>query len=357
MRNFYIVVLVGALMCSVSANSQKTTVLTPDQYNGYGVVYTLPYTALEIDVHAKHTVYVEGPFNQYAKKYIGASQAITSNDEKWEITGINVRTYGVANDSVQYRMQLKAGQNVWLNVADDGMLLSINTESDAPKRGEKIVNSAPMQLPSGEEYLQYVSEDFLGSQSSAKRAQMLAESILEVREARLNLTRGTAETMPTDGKQLELMLNSLAHQEKLMTEAFCGSVHTETTTSRYSFIPFEDGKYVLARLGDYSGFVDAENLSGAPIYVTVSGIRRGEVPLDEKGEPRRMPKDGVMYCVPGSAQISISYDGKNFYDKEVDLAQFGAVFALDPTLFTAKKSPSFARFNAATGALVEIGTK
>lgn len=41
---------------------------------------------------------------------------------------------------------------------------------------------------------------------------MLAESLMEIREAKVSLTRGTAETMPTDGRQLELMLESLRHQ-------------------------------------------------------------------------------------------------------------------------------------------------
>ncbi len=73
------------------------------------------------------------------------------------------------------------------------------------------------------EYLQYVDEDFIASQSSVKQAQMLAENLMEIRDAKTSLTRGTAETMPTDGRQPELMLESLRHQEAAMTAAFTGA--------------------------------------------------------------------------------------------------------------------------------------
>jgi hypothetical protein len=37
------------------------------------------------------------------------------------------------------------------------------------------------------------------------------------------------------------------------------------------------------------------------------------------------------------------------------MAQSGTVFSLDPTIFTSKKSPSFAIFDPATGAVKELG--
>jgi hypothetical protein len=63
----------------------------------------------------------------------------------------------------------------------------------------------------------------------------------------------------------------------------------------------------------------------------------------------------VAYCIPGSALVTISWDGKTVYSKELDMAQSGTVFSLDPTIFTSKKSPSFAIFDPATGAVKELG--
>jgi hypothetical protein len=60
--------------------------------------------------------------------------------------------------------------------------------------------------------------------------------------------------------------------------------------------------------------------------------------------------------IPGTAAITIAWEGKTLFSGEIDLAQAGTVFTLDPAIFTAKKSPSFAIFDPATGAVREIGT-
>jgi hypothetical protein len=352
----FILTLLAAAGSLLPIQAQQTKLLTAEKFSDYGLVYTLPNTALAIDVQARHTVRRAGPYYLYAKKQIGAANAISSDDERWEVTGVTVRPFGVANDSATYKMQVKATMPTYICVASDGMLLSVNTKAEEETLPQPAADTPALSLPTCTEYLQYVGEDFLSSQSSAMRAQMLAESLMEVREARLSLTRGTAETMPTDGRQLELMLNSLKDQEQTMVDAFCGVEGSETRTMRFEFLPDEDGRFVIARLSDFSGFVDPEDLSGAPITISVETIRQGEVPLDDKGQPRQQPKDGVAYVIPGTAAITIAWEGKTLFSGEIDLAQAGTVFTLDPAIFTAKKSPSFAIFDPATGAVREIGT-
>ena len=202
-------ILVLAGIFSQSLNAQNTKILNADKHNEYGLVYTLPKTALEIEVTAKHTVKVAGPYYQYAKKFVGTDKVIKENSENWVITDVKVKRYGVPDTSNRYLMQLKTGAPTYICVAEDGMLLGINK---AVTLQENLSPETPKSTSIGDlninEYLQYVNEDFLSSQSSAKRAQMLAESLMEIRDAKVSLTRGTAETMPQDGKQLELMLNA-----------------------------------------------------------------------------------------------------------------------------------------------------
>ena len=119
MRNL---ITILAILLGLGASAQQTRLLTPDKYSDYGLVYALPNTAFEVEVTARHTVRQAGPFRQFAPKYVGTDNVITADAETWEITGVRLRTYGVANDSAIYRMQLKAGQALTLCVADDGML-------------------------------------------------------------------------------------------------------------------------------------------------------------------------------------------------------------------------------------------
>ncbi|MDE6681882.1 MAG: DUF4831 family protein [Muribaculaceae bacterium] len=363
------VAITSIALSSLSMAGQQPKMLTADKHNEYGLVYTLPNTVLEIEVTAKRTVSKAGKYFQYAKKYLGTDKVIKADSENWTITDVKVGRYGVPDEEEQYLMQLKPGALTSICVDNSGMLLAINKEIELPgnniptrsgneeeaTRGSRRNGGGREDKLDMQEYLKYVDEDFLASQSSAKQAQMLAENLMEIRESKVALTRGTAETMPTDGRQLELMLASLAHQEAAITAAFCGVTETETVTRIYSFMPEEDGRTILFRMSDFCGFVGPDDLSGDPVYISVKVGREPELPVDAKGEQKKLPKDAVIYSIPGSAAISLDYIGKKLYSKELDFSQFGIKFGLSPSLFTDKKSPSYAVFDPSTGAIKEIG--
>lgn len=340
------------------ASAQQTKILTAEKHNEYGLVYSLPVTALEIKVTATRRVERKGPFFQYAKKYLGSEKVITTDRENWTIQRVEVQPYGVADTESQYLMQLKPGALTYISVAPDGMLLGINREVPCPaapgSSSGEIEN--PGKPDFGKSYLEFVGEDFIASQSTAKQAELLAENLLEIRDSKNSLTRGTADVMPTDGKQMELMLASLNEQEKAMTAAFNGNIWTQTITRTFNLIPQDAGKSVIFRLSDFAGFVDSDDLSGDPVELTVEITSEGTLPTDSKGDEKKFPKDGIAYCIPGSAQITVSTLGKTLFEKEFDFAQFGTRFGLNPALFTDRKDPSWATFNPATGGLEQMGT-
>lgn len=339
------------------AVAQQTRMLTADKGNDYGLVYMLPTTVLDIELEAEQTVRKAGPFRQYAKRYIGTDNVVMEDSETWTLTKVRVTPRGVADPDRRFVMQLKPGALTSICVADDGMLLAINREAEPAAKPDDWNNTelTPSTL-TGNEYLQYVDEDFIASQSSAKRAQLLAGSLMDVRDSKVALTRGTAETMPTDGRQLELMLESLRHQEKCMTEAFTGSTQTRKVVTKLTFTPDPDkpGRSTLCRLSDFAGFVASDDYSGEPVYIDIREVNRGELPLNDKGEERPWPKEGVAYTIPGTANVSISADGHSLFNADIDMAQYGVTFALSPSLFTDKKAPQQALFNPSTGAVVSI---
>lgn len=338
------------------AAGQQTKILTADKHNEYGLVYNLPKTALAVDVTAERTVRKAGPYFQYAKKSIGTDEVVLEDSESWTITSVKVTPYGVADPQARFLMQLKPGATSFIGVDADGMLLSINRNPE----GQGALPAVPEPREEGEkialnEYLQYVDQDFISSQSMAKQAQMLAESLMEIRDAKISLTRGTAETMPTDGKQLELMLNSLGRQEAAVAAAFAGTTEKETVTRRFTYIPAGDAHETLFRMSDFAGFVDADDYSGEPVWINVEVTNRAALPLDAKGETKKVPKDAVAYKVPGAASVSVTFKGKTLFSQEMEMGQFGVVFGIAPLLFSDRKTPSYAVFDPVTGGLKEIG--
>lgn len=346
----------ACLLASPVGWGQATKVLTAEKSNEYGLVYSLPTTALEIEVTASHEVGRKGPYYLYAKKSIGTEKAVGEDYERWRITDVKVRPYGVPDASTQYLMQLRPGATTSITVDANGMLLAINKEVKAPVPVSENAVVQSVKWPTGNEYLDFVDEDFVASKSSAKQAQLLAESLMEVRESKLALTRGTADAMPTDGKQMELMLASLGEQEAALTAAFTGSVTSESVTRKFTFIPEGDARQILFRMSEFAGFVDADDLSGDPVYIQIETLNQASLPVDAKGETKKLPKNAVIYNIPGSAQVRLSTLGRNLYESELQMAQMGMTFGLDPALFTDKKEPSFAIFDPVTGALQEIGS-
>lgn len=359
MKNLsFIIFLLATLCCGSTGVAQQTKILTADKHNEYGLIYKLPITSLEIEVEAIRKVYKAGPYYQYAKKYLGLTDVITENYETWEITGVDMRPIGIADDSEEYLMQLKSNSVSYLNVNRDGILLAINREIQLPETEQIEQYSLSTSTLDTDEYLKYVTGDFLASQSSSKRAQILAESLMEIREAKISLSRGTAETMPTDGHQLELMLASLAQQEQAITDAFAGTIQTQKVVRKFSYTPSPDteGSEILFRMSDFAGFVAADDYSGDPVKISVEITRQGELPADEKGEEKRLPKDAVIYNIPGAAVVTLSFNGVSLFEHEFEFAQFGVKFGLNPSLFNSKKDPSYLILDATTGGIRQLGS-
>lgn len=346
-------ILLSAAVSGVSA--QQTRIMTADKHNEYGLVYTLPNTALSIEVTAQRKLELAGPYWQYAKKYIGTDKVIRQDAEKWEILNVRVTPYGVADRETQYLMQLKPGALTYIAVGEDDMLLAINKEVDSAPVPRASSVRPLKERPDIREYLQYVNEDFVSSQSSAKQAQNLASNMMEVRDAKVSLTRGTAETMPADGQQLKLMLASLRHQEEAFGAAFAGIVQRDTVTRVFTYIPGDEEKSILFRMSDFAGFVDADDYAGDPVYINVSDVKNAELPTDSNGDAKKLPKDAVMYRIPGTAKVSLTFKGKTLWSGNNEFAQYGVDFGLQPSLFSDRKVRSYAVFDTATGALKEIG--
>lgn len=342
-------------LCALSVPAQQTRILNADKHNEYGLVYTLPVTSVRFDVTARQTVRKAGPYYQYAKKFIGSDNVIKEDAEIWEIISVKATPFGIPDTENKYLMQLKPGALTYICVDDNGMLLAINKEVTSPRLEEAEGETEFKGGVNVRAFLQYMNEDFIASQSSARQAQTLSENLMEVREAKIALTRGTAETMPTDGRQLELMLKSLEDQEKLMTAAFMGSEESRTVTRSFTFTPDEEGRFVLFRMSDFAGFVEPDDYSGDPVYINVKATREAELPVDAKGETKKIPKDAVIYNIPGAVMMSLELNGKSLWKKEVECSQLGMTFGLLPSMFSDKKGRSFATFNPATGALTEIG--
>ena len=349
------------LLCGLAAHSQTTRKLSAVKANDYGVVYTLPQTGLSITLEAQRTVNTPGEFYKYALPLLGVKDAIAQKSEQWQLLSATVGTEAVANPTGDdsYVIQLKGGATTpFVVVSDKGFPLAVNTdqvmEIEQPATPEaRKAEPTPLE---GAAARQAVTEDMVRSSSTAKRAELAAARIMEIRQSRNDYLTGQADQMP-DGAALQLILQNLNAQEAALTAMFVGTVQTSTEVRTYHVVPEGNTQLnrVVARLSPGGGLVDADDLSGAPVYLNVNVTARGFLPKTEKGEERKFPAGGVAYNIPGQADVSVTFDGKTYSSQNVDLAQLGVVYGVDPALFTDKKAPAQMIFNPITGGIFTLG--
>ncbi len=357
-----ILTLLAAAAVAISpALAQSTSKLTATKASEYGLIYTLPLTAFEVTIAAEKTVKTPGEFYQYAKKYLDVTP-ILKETTSWRVVDAVVNPMAIADENERYLVTLKGGTGTFVMVSDDNFPIAINDES---YDGEVSLTPLPQSIAPEPTILQKpvakqaMTPEMIQSRSSAKRAELAAAKIYELRTNRNEIISGQADAMPADGEAMKLALGQLAAQEEALTAMFLGTTQTSIEVRTYTVYVPEEGapeRSIVARLSAIDGLVDAADLSGAPIYMTVTPLTRGKLPVNDKGVTKSFPKGGVAYRIPGTAEVKLEMDGKTLVSKDLDVAQYGVVFGLDPSLFTSKKAPSYLHFNPLTGAVRELGT-
>ncbi len=350
-------ILSAAVVLALPTVGQETQKLTANKHNEYGLIYALPVTHLNIEVEAVRTIKKVGPYYRYAEKYLGVKNPISSDRESWEIKDVEVSPYGVPNKENEYLMKFKSGAPIFLVLDGNGLPLSLNTEPEEAVVKRKRNKMADKSLLEGTDYASAFTEDMIASESMMKRAETTAAKIFELRESRNDLVSGNADQMPPDGASLKLMLDELNRQEQLLTALFLGTTQTETKVFRFDYLPEKEVvRDVAFRVSDVNGIVDKNDLSGDPVYLSLKITERGALPVDEKGEEKKLPKGAVMYVVPGKAVVELTYHGKQIAKEAVEVAQFGVEFGLDPKPFSDKKAQGYVIFNPESGSIREVGT-
>ena len=347
-------------VAAFTANAQTTQRLTAGKLNEYGLIYALPVTTLDVTVEAERTVRTPGEFFRYAKKYLGIDP-ITEKSDTWAIKSVIVTPRGVADENERYLVQFKSGSTPFMVLDKNDFPLTVNDEDFTLPAAPELPKSrkAEPTILQTAAASQAVTEDMLRSTSSAKRAELAAAKIYELRQSRNDIISGNADQMPSDGAAMKLALDNIDRQEAALTAMFIGTEQTSTTVRTYPVVPgdTQSQRVVAARVSVTEGPVDVDNLSGMPVYLDITVTERGTLPRNEKGEEKKFPKGGLAYRIPGAANVKALVGGQTVWSGNVEIAQYGIVFGLDPSIFSDKKAPAYVIFDSTTGAIKELGTK
>lgn len=323
--------------------------LTPE-----GAVYFLPKTALRISVLVEKTTYQPGDFAPYALRYLRVADVSQEPSTSFRVVGITQTPCPVPDTTKVYAVKFDpttvASRMV---LSDDGRLLGLNV--DDARDVVLPAPFAPQPQPAIVNPRQYMSEEILSCGSTAKMAELTAHEIYDVRENRSLLVKGQADFMPQDGRQMQIMLDELDKQDRSLSSLFLGVTQRDTTEHIVWVTPSApEGRKVLFRLSQMHGFVEPDDLSGAPYYISIDDISQLPAPEEnaKKGKAKQY-EAGIYVNVPGRLRSTIYKGVDAIKGGEFPAPQFGQTVLLSAHLFN-KRYATRLRLDGLTGAVQRL---
>ena len=331
----------------------------------FGVTYMLPQTEIKIEAEATRQHYEPGQFSKYAERYLRLRDVKQEAETSWTLDEVKVNIVGVPDPSNIYFVEMKDRTTAPLmELTADGIVRSINLPFTGGKKAEQ-----PQAKQQEDEVLPdprtFLTEEILMTNSTAKMAELVAREIYSIRESKNALLRGEAENLPKDGAQLQIMLDNLNKQEKAMVQMFEGKVTTEKHHFTKRVTPEEMSNHVVFRFSKKLGFVEADDLAGEPVELSIVNKQLiPEQPAEPEGKSSRSiisiltngnksAIEGVAYNVPGKADVKLTYQHKDIINTELSLTQFGTREYLADQLFN-RNTVTKVLFDVNTGALLKI---
>lgn len=342
-----LIILTG-LVLSTSAYAQTEVTAGVTRGKDYGVVYMLPKTEIDVVVKANKVTYTPGEFSKYADRYLRLPNVSADPKEYWELVSVKAVSTGVPDSEQTYFVKMKDKTVAPLmELTEDGIVKSINMPLTARKAA---VTKPATAIQNSINPRDFLTEEILMANSTAKMAELVAKEIYNIRESKNALVRGQADNMPKDGEQLKIMLHNLDEQENAMTQMFSGTLNKEEKIFTIRINPAKEiNKEVAFRFSRKLGVVANDDLAGEPVYISIKDLKTPNVP-QEDGKKKI---DGVAYNVPGKAQVTLLQGKTTLFNEELPVTQFGTTEYLAPALFN-KKSTIKILFNPNTGGLVKV---
>ena len=317
------------LFCSLTSMAQNALIEGQP-----ALVYSLPKTKLCLEVEVEKTTRKPGIFYRYSERYLATTNVITSEKTEYKLKSVSIVPIAVPDSARTYKITPdEKSQLSHITVTPEGLLCGVNVPAVHDKK--VIINKTISSVGGLNSGLLPLGEEYMMAGSEAKMAEGAAKQIYRVRESRLSLLTADVEKMPADGASLKTMLEGLDRMERQLTELFTGSVTTDVQTQKLYITPSGAASNDLVfRLSALRGLVAADDMSGAPYYIT---IKPQTIPMNAADAKAKAEPVGIYYSIPASTDVVVT-DGINTITKvNVLIPQFGKVVPLPASLFRSDK--------------------
>ncbi|TKG96080.1 DUF4831 family protein [Puteibacter caeruleilacunae] len=333
-----------------------------------GVAYSLPRTVVGVKVIATQKKFFHGPYFQYAERFLGITNAPSSDNETWTIDRIELTTMAEPDPAQTFKAMGTVASEI--SLTPEGILAGINTVTDfqaQPTYTGNLINNeiAPSvvfpDLSLDDFYLE-VEDSLNGNSFKPKtieeRAFDVANNITKLRKRRFLTLAANYEQLPPDGKAYEVMVKQLTKMENEYVALFTGKTVMATKEFYFTFVPESaNGKgQVIFRFSNNNGVVSKTDLSGSPVMAEFS-VNKALQTAQQKHTTSTNPaagQSGVYYRMPGNATVKITDGVKTLALDRITVAQFGKLAPVPENILDGTYG---IEFHPLTGAIKNIFEK
>ena len=296
------------------------------------LTYSLPSTAITLDVEAVQEKFYAGPYAKYAEKYLGI-KARQKDETTFQLTKIKMVPLLEADQSRRYSINVKKSEidatflklssvglvsfsdanfgdeSVWRfptegkgDFSGKGVSSNLTSESTTLYRNSKT-ESAYNKVA--------VQQNMVVEKSAEQKAAETAEMILRLRKQRLQIVTGDTDATYS-GEAMGAAINEITRLEEEYMTLFTGYSDFQTQNMRFEVVPeagLESQMYVAFRLSDTAGLVPADNLSGKPIVMEIVAqpFAEPELPAEQSKNKKEVE---AYYRIPAVCTVKLM-DGAN----------------------------------------------
>lgn len=354
--------VIALLVSPVSVGAQQLTTYHMGSQPDNSMVYALPRTQLYLTISYRHKIEEPGKLALYSRRYLGAVEPILKPSQLYELGGVVLGSYGTPDSDHRYAVKFGRRHDATdMTLSEGGILLGMNSTT-ASLTGLPTSSTAKgvVSEPKSESaYLALLPPTYLQATTDAKRAEIVAEEIYQIRESRTAIVSGQSEQPFADGAAMALAVERLDASESKLSQLFLGTTTLLQQQEVLQGISIEENaRKVIARFSERYGLLDASDLRGEPIYLSVKILEQAPE-LSEKDQKRlqkRLSK-GIAYRVPGMVEVSLTYQGEQLVQQQVYVGQLGSIEVLDATLFDSRNPITEVDFHSTTGGIKEIRSR
>ncbi len=376
----FILVIIAFYVLLIACKSTKP-VLTVEKitevkaYKTNHIFYSLPRTAIAVDVEITKKVYKKGPFSEYASSKLGITKVIEKDYVEWNISGVEFQTIAKFDTTQIYVINSNmANITNFVNLSKEGFLIGFNTKagtyySDIEINDNMLINNedevslAYEDITIKKNYKETYDTAYhevandtsfvkvpmittnIVSKSIAEKAHELAEQILVLRDDRnaLLVGEGDSQYLPT-GDALNIMLDGINTLEAQYLSMFIGKTFTTKQIYHFEYIPIENQKFrqeILFKFSEADGYLPSSSLKGKPVFLEIESEQymelmnkfyAGQV-LYKRTEKVKDKNSGLVYRMPQKAKIKLTHNSKELHSENILIAQYGVNLQLPASLF------------------------